>query len=63
MLPFEQRHSYLKLFSMLLELHGLSAKSTFLNQKKKKISLYFLFFTPLRYFHNTCTVYFKGLHP
>ena len=36
MLPFEQRHSYLKLFSMLLELHGLSAKSTFLNQKKKK---------------------------
>ena len=43
MLPFEQRHSYLKLFSMFLELHGLSAKSTFLNQKKK-ISLYFFSF-------------------
>ena len=55
MLPFEQRHSYLKLFSMFLELHGLSAKSTFLNQKKKNFPLFLQFFTPLRFFHNTCT--------
>lgn len=45
--------------------HGLSGKSTFLDQKKKKkknpsISSAF---TPLRFLHNTCTIYFKGLHP
>lgn len=48
-----------KLCTMLLELHVVSAKSTLL--QKKVVLIFLQAFTPLRFHHSICIVYFKRI--